>query len=71
MGASTMHRVRMTICGWARVFRMRVEEPEPGRVLTESDEASWKVTTWVVTRTGRAAEFGWRPRSSTQAAHLM
>jgi hypothetical protein len=28
---------------------MRVEEPEPGRVMTESDEGSDLVTTWTVT----------------------
>jgi Polyketide cyclase / dehydrase and lipid transport len=31
---------------------MRVEEPDPGRVLTESDERSSMVTTWVVTPEG-------------------
>jgi Polyketide cyclase / dehydrase and lipid transport len=42
----------MTAGGRARSFRMRVAEPEPGRVLTESDEHSSTVTTWVVTRDG-------------------
>jgi hypothetical protein len=27
---------------------MRVEEPQPGRVLTESDQLSWAVTTFTV-----------------------
>jgi len=31
---------------------MRVDEPEPGRVLTESDTASSLVTTWTVTPRG-------------------
>ena len=30
----------MTTVGRARDFRMRVEEPDPRRVLTESDERS-------------------------------
>jgi hypothetical protein len=42
----------MTVGGRARTFRMRVEEPDPGRVLTESDECSSTVTTWVVTPDG-------------------
>jgi hypothetical protein len=42
----------MTAGGRARSFRMRVEEPEPGRVLTESDERSSMVTTWVVSPEG-------------------
>ena len=32
---------------------MRAEEPEPGRVLTESDTGSSLVTTWTVTPEGR------------------
>jgi hypothetical protein len=31
---------------------MRVAEPDPGRVLTESDERTSMVTTWVVTPEG-------------------
>jgi hypothetical protein len=42
----------MTAGGRARDFRMRVEEPDPGRVLTESDERSSMMTTWVVTPEG-------------------
>jgi hypothetical protein len=52
VGAGTVHSFRMTAGGRARSFRMRVEEPEPGRVLTESDECSSMVTTWVVTPEG-------------------
>ena len=40
VGAGTVHSFRMTAGGRARSFRMRVAEPEPGRVLTESDEHS-------------------------------
>jgi hypothetical protein len=52
VGAGTVHSFRMTTVGRARDFRMRVEEPDPGRVLTESDERSSMVTTWVVTQEG-------------------
>jgi uncharacterized protein YndB with AHSA1/START domain len=52
VGAGTVHSFRMTAGGRARDFRMRVEEPEPGRVLTESDMESSTVTTWVVTPEG-------------------
>jgi hypothetical protein len=52
----------MTAGGRARDFRMRVEEPEPGRVLTESDERSSMVTTWVVTPEGP----GYRVRVETR-----
>ncbi len=52
MGAGTVHSFRMTAGGRTRAFRMRVAEPEPGRVLTESDERSSTVTTWVVTPEG-------------------
>ncbi len=52
VGAGTVHRFRMTAGGRARDFRMRVQEPEPGRVLTESDLGSSMVTAWVVTPEG-------------------
>jgi uncharacterized protein YndB with AHSA1/START domain len=52
VGAGTVHRFRMTAGGRARNFRMRVAEPEPGRVLTESDLGSSMVTAWVVTPEG-------------------
>ena len=52
VGAGTVHSFKMTAGGRARSFRMRVDEPEPGRVLTESDERSSTVTTWVVTPDG-------------------
>jgi hypothetical protein len=49
VGAGTVHSFRMTAGGRARDFRMRVEEPDPGRVLIESDDRSSMVTSWVVT----------------------
>ena len=38
-----------------REYRMRVDEPEPGRVLTESDTGSSLVTTFTVTPEGGAS----------------
>jgi uncharacterized protein YndB with AHSA1/START domain len=52
VGAGTVHSFKMTAGGRVRDFRMRVAEPDPGRVLTESDERSSMVTTWVVTPDG-------------------
>jgi hypothetical protein len=49
VGAGTVVSFKMTAGGRTRAARMRVEEPEPGRVLTESDLASSLVTTWTVT----------------------
>ncbi len=52
VGAGTIHRFRLTVGGRRRTYRMRVEEPEPGRVLTESDQLSSAVTTFTVTPDG-------------------
>jgi hypothetical protein len=52
VGAGTVHSFRMTAGGRTRRYRMRVDEPEPGRVLTESDTASSLVTTFVVAPEG-------------------
>jgi carbon monoxide dehydrogenase subunit G len=48
VGAGTIHRFKVTAGGRTREYRMRVEEPEPGRVLTESDTGSSLVTTFTV-----------------------
>jgi hypothetical protein len=50
--AGTVHRFRMNAGGPVRDFHMRVAEPDPGRVLTESNQGSSMVTTWVVTPEG-------------------
>ncbi|MGE5136099.1 MAG: SRPBCC family protein [Gemmatimonadota bacterium] len=47
-GAGTVTRFKMTAGGRTREYRMRVDEPEPGRVLTESDLNSSAVTTFTV-----------------------
>lgn len=48
-GAGTVFRYTMTSSGRTRRFHMELAEPEPGRVLTESDTGSSLVTTWTVT----------------------
>jgi Polyketide cyclase / dehydrase and lipid transport len=48
VGAGTVTRFKMTAGGRTREYRMKVAEPEPGRVLTESDLHSSAVTTFIV-----------------------
>ena len=50
-GAGTVHRFKVTAGGRAREYLMRVEEPEPGRVITETDANSSLVTTFTVAPT--------------------
>jgi uncharacterized protein YndB with AHSA1/START domain len=52
VGDGTITRFTVTAGGRTRQYRMRVGEPEPGRVLTESDTASSLVTTTTVTPQG-------------------
>jgi hypothetical protein len=47
-GAGTVTRFKMTAGGRTREYRMKIAEPEPGRVLTESDMNSSAVTTFTV-----------------------
>jgi uncharacterized protein YndB with AHSA1/START domain len=54
-GAGTITRFKVTAGGRTRDYRMQVDEPEPGRVLTESDTASSMVTTTTVTPKGGAS----------------
>ncbi len=49
VGAGTITRFKVTAGGRSRECRMNVDEPEPGRVLTESDANSSLVTTFTVT----------------------
>ncbi|HYZ54107.1 MAG TPA: SRPBCC family protein [Streptosporangiaceae bacterium] len=44
VGAGTVTRFRVTAGGRSREYHMTVAEPEPGRVLTESDSGSTLVT---------------------------
>jgi hypothetical protein len=48
VGAGTITHFKVTAGGRTREYRMRVDEPEPGRVLTESDTSSSLVTTTTV-----------------------
>jgi|SRR5271165_5599575 len=52
VGAGTFTRFKVTAGGRSREYRMQVAEPEPGRVLTESDTNSSLVTTFTVTPEG-------------------
>ncbi len=52
VGAGTITRFKVTAGGRTREYRMRVDEPEPGRVLTESDTGSSMVTTTTVSPQG-------------------
>lgn len=53
-GAGTVYRVDITFAGRVRELHMRVDEPTPGRVMTESDLESPMVTTWTITPAGVA-----------------
>ena len=55
VGAGTVTRFKVTAGGRTREYRMRVGEPEPGRVLTESDQNSTLVTTFTVDPAGERA----------------
>ena len=48
-GPVPIARFKVTAGGRTRQYQMRVDEPEPGRVLTESDTSSSLVTTTTVT----------------------
>ena len=52
VGAGTVTRFKVTAGGRARDYRMEVSEPEPGRVLVESDTSSSLVTRFTVTPEG-------------------
>jgi len=48
MGAGTVHRFRMTLAGRTTDYRVRVGEPQPGRMLIESDASRRMLTTFTV-----------------------
>ena len=52
VGAGTITTFTITAGSRSRNYRMRIDEPEPGRVMTESDTTSSLVTTWTVTPDG-------------------
>lgn len=55
VGTGTITRFKITAGGRTREYRMKVAEPEPGRVLTESDMNSSAVTTFTVSPQGDAS----------------
>ena len=52
VGAGTVVHFDVTAGGRTRAYRMQIDEPEPGRVLTETDTGSSLVTTFTVTPDG-------------------
>src|SRR6516162_7772867 len=55
VGAGTITRYKLTAGGRTREYRTTIAEPEPGRVLTESDTGSSAVTTFTVSPQGSAS----------------
>ena len=55
VGAGTIITFTVTTLGRERRYRMRVDQPVPGEVMTESDTLSDMVTTWTVTPDGDAS----------------
>ena len=55
VGEGTITRFTVTAGGRTREYRMKVAEPDPGHVLTESDTNSSLVTTTTVTAQGSRA----------------
>jgi hypothetical protein len=55
VGAGTITSFKITVGGRTREVRTKVAEPEPGRVLTESDTGSSSVTTFTVSPQGTAS----------------
>jgi hypothetical protein len=58
IGTGTITRFKVTAGGRTQQYRMKVCEPEPGRILTESDTRSTLVTTTTVTPQGAACLVG-------------
>ena len=48
VGAGTITTFTISAGSRTRNYRMKVDEPQPGRVMTESDTTSSLVTTWTV-----------------------
>ena len=48
IGAGTVHRFTLSVAGRTTRYRVRVGEPEPGRVLIESDPSHRMLTTFTV-----------------------
>jgi hypothetical protein len=52
VGAGTRTRLEMRVLGSTRVFRHLISEPEPGRVLVETDVSGYSTTTFTVDPSG-------------------
>jgi hypothetical protein len=52
VGAGTRTRVEMRVLGTTRVFEQEISEPEPGRVLVETNQDGLAVTSFTVRRAG-------------------
>lgn len=48
VGAGTVHHVTIKAAGQSQTYRMRVDEPDPGRVLTETEIDGPALTTYTV-----------------------
>ncbi len=55
IGSGTEVSVHLTLGGRPRTMRVRVDEPDPGRVLAERDLDADSVTTFTVEPTGNAS----------------
>ena len=55
VGAGTVIRFTVTLGGRTQHFHQRVDEPQPGRALTETDLDTGAVTTFTVTPAGEGA----------------
>jgi uncharacterized protein YndB with AHSA1/START domain len=55
VGAGTVIRFKLTAGGRTREMRPTIAEPEPGRVLTETDANSTSVVTFTVTPHGETS----------------
>jgi hypothetical protein len=56
VGDGTVIRVTIHILGADRTYRAKVTEPEPGRVITETDLENGLATSFIVTPSGGACD---------------
>jgi hypothetical protein len=68
VGAGTVTTFTVSAGGRSRSYKMRVTEPEPGRVLQEDDENSSLVTTFTVEPAGEEQQSRVRIRTTWQGA---
>jgi uncharacterized protein YndB with AHSA1/START domain len=55
VGAGTVTHFTLEAGRRRRAYRMQIAEPEPGRILTESDTESSLVTTWTIEAAGEGS----------------